>query len=130
MGNTNHNTNYINAEIYIKKDDINKDIRIINSFENAKTENKWKDKENDYMNKNEEEIKKCKIEINDKKIPFNYFIKFKETGTFKIKYIFTDYITKTTCMFYGCNSLTNINISNLNTQNVTNISEMFSGLVL
>ena len=30
----NININYIIAEIYIKKEDINKDIKIINSFEN------------------------------------------------------------------------------------------------
>ena len=77
---------------------------------------------------NEEEIKKnCRIEINDKTIPFNYFIRFKKTGTFKIKYIFTDNITKTTCMFYECNSLTNIDLSNFNTQNVTHMSYMFYG---
>ena len=29
-------------------------------------------------------------------------------------------------MFYECYSLKNINLSNFNTQNVTNISEMFS----
>ena len=32
--------NYIIAEIDIKKEDINKDIKIINSFENVKKENK------------------------------------------------------------------------------------------
>ena len=30
-------------------------------------------------------------------------------------------------MFSGCKSLTNINLSNFNTQNVTNMSDMFSG---
>ena len=30
-------------------------------------------------------------------------------------------------MFYDCSSLTNINLSNFNTQNVTNMSHMFSG---
>ena len=30
-------------------------------------------------------------------------------------------------MFYGCNSLTNLNLSNFNTQNVTNMSFMFVG---
>ena len=30
-------------------------------------------------------------------------------------------------MFSGCISLTTINLSNLNTQNVTNVSYMFSG---
>ena len=30
-------------------------------------------------------------------------------------------------MFYGCKSLTNINLSNFNTQNATNMSGMFDG---
>ena len=29
-------------------------------------------------------------------------------------------------MFYCCNSLTNLNLSNFNTQNVTDMSDMFS----
>ena len=29
------------------------------------------------------------------------------------------------CMFYGCSSLTNIDLSNFNTNNVTNMSWMF-----
>ena len=36
-------TNYINAEIYIKEEDINKNIRIINSFENYKKDNEWEE---------------------------------------------------------------------------------------
>ena len=30
-------------------------------------------------------------------------------------------------MFYECKSLTNINLSNFNTQNVTNMNNMFEG---
>ena len=30
-------------------------------------------------------------------------------------------------MFYDCKSLTNLDLSNFNTQNVTNMGEMFSG---
>ena len=30
------------------------------------------------------------------------------------------------CMFYGCSSLTNINLSNFNTNNVTHMEGMFS----
>ena len=30
-------------------------------------------------------------------------------------------------MFYGCNSLTNLNLSNFNTQNVTDMRWMFNG---
>ena len=41
------NNNYIYAEIYIEEKDINKDIRIINSFEQCKREYKWKDNKED-----------------------------------------------------------------------------------
>ena len=30
-------------------------------------------------------------------------------------------------MFYGCNSLTNLNLNNFNTQNVTDMNGMFYG---
>ena len=30
-------------------------------------------------------------------------------------------------MFFGCSSLTNLDISNFNTQNVTNMNYMFNG---
>ena len=59
-------TNYINAEIYIKEEDINKNIRIINSFDNYKKGWRLKDKETDNIYKNEKEIKRCKITINGK----------------------------------------------------------------
>ena len=45
--------NFITAEIDIKEEDIYKGIRIINSFENAKKENKWEDKETDNIKGNE-----------------------------------------------------------------------------
>ena len=51
-----NNKNYIIGEIEIKKGDINKDIRIINSYEQYKRENK-DDKDYDNIYENEEEIK-------------------------------------------------------------------------
>ena len=48
--------NKIIGEIHIKKEDINKDIRIINSFENVKRELKLKD-DDDFKYLNEKEIK-------------------------------------------------------------------------
>ena len=33
------------------------------------------------------------------------------------------------CIFYECESLTNINLSNFNTQNVTDMNEMLSGCI-
>ena len=121
------NDNYIIAEVTIGRHKKDKDIRIINSFEQFKRENKWyENKEDDYKYENEKEIKEnCKIKINNIIIPFNYFYKFNKIGKYKIEYIFNCNLTKINYMFYGCNSLTNINLSNFNTQNVTDISDMF-----
>ena len=67
--------NYIIAEIDIKEYDINKDIRILNSHEEAVRNNYTSITDKIYDN--EEEIKKCEIRINDQLIPFNYIHKFK-----------------------------------------------------
>ena len=116
------NINYILAEIEIEKDDVNKDIRIINTFEESKRKYDW-----DYKYKNEKEIKgNCTIQINDKYITFNYLYKFTEKGKYTIKYSFKKYIRNVAFMFSECNSLTNINLSNFNTQYVTDMSWMFS----
>ena len=72
--------NYMLAEINIEEDDINKNIRILNSFEECKRINKWVD----YKYENEKEIKEnCIIKVNDKIIPFNYLYKFKEKVNLK-----------------------------------------------
>ena len=120
--------NYILAEINIEEYYINKYIRILNSFEEYKRINKCFDKKDDYKYGNEKEMKeKCIIKINNRKIKFKYFYKFKEKGKFKIEYSFKKNIKNLAYMFYGCCSLTNIDLSNFNTQNVTNMSFMFYG---
>jgi len=68
--------NYIIGEINIKKEDINKNIRIINSFEEAARNNKYIKFEEQY--KNEKNIKECEITINDKLYSFSYFFNFKQ----------------------------------------------------
>ena len=112
------------AVINVNKDkDINKEIQIINSYENYQRE--WNAEiKKEYMN--EEEIKKCEIRINDKLIPFTYLYKFTNKGKYIIKYSFYNYLSKTNYMFSHCSSLTNIDLSNFNTQNVTDMSWMFS----
>ena len=117
--------NYIISEINITKYKVNKRVQIINSFENCKKEEEWKDEEDDYKYENEEEIKKCKLIINDKMIPFSYYHIFEKEGKYYIKYLFSEYLTKTNYMFSECNSLTTIDLSNFNTQNVTNMRDMF-----
>ena len=118
--------NYIIAEIEIREEDINENIRIINSFEQCKREKKWEDDKEDYKYENEKEIKEnCEIKINDSIIPFTYFYIFKIKGKFTIQYSFKNLLSKINHMFDDCSSLTNINLSNFNTQNVTNMSYMF-----
>ena len=116
--------NYIIAEIYIKDEDINKEIQIINSYENAQRRSN-REIIKEYMN--EEEIKKCEIRINDKLIPFTYSYTFTNKGKYIIKYSFNNYLSKTNYMFSRCSSLTSLNLSNFNTKNVTNMVWMFSG---
>ena len=101
LKNKNNNKNYIIAEIYINDENINKDIRIINSYEQYKRENSFiKD---EYKNYNEKEIKEnCLIKVNGILIPFSYFYKFKTNGKYIIEYYFNNYITNTNYMFYEC----------------------------
>jgi len=127
--NINNNANIIIGEIYIQAGDVNKDIRIINSFENYKRENECKDGDDDRKCKNEEEIKEnIEIKINGKIIDFAYYYKFNKEGKYNIEYSFKNNLSKTCYMFYECESLTNLNLSNFSAQNVTDINKMFYGL--
>ena len=116
-------SNFILSLIFINDEDINRDIRIINSYEEY-----MRNYPNQKMQsnlKNEEEIKKCEIKINGEIIPFKYFVKFPKKGKYIIKYTFKNNLTKTNYMFSKCTSLININLSNLNTNTVSNMSYMF-----
>ena len=96
-----HNkNNVIIGEIYIDKYDINKDIQIINSFENVKRNIPSLKVENEDEYKNEKEIKEnIEIKINEKIIEFTYKYKFKKEGKYKIEYLFKNNLTKTFCYF-------------------------------
>ena len=116
--------NFIIAEFDITDDDINRDIGIINSYEEYMKSDSLIEKDKTKMN--EEQIKQCEIRINDKLIPFDYFYKFDKKGIYTIKYSFNNLLTDTNHMFYQCLSLTSIDLSNFNTKNVTNMFAMFS----
>ena len=99
-----NNKNNIIGEIDIKKEDINKDIRIINSFENVKRKWKWEDRDDDIKYLNEKEIKEnIEIKINGKLIEFTYYYKFNKEGKNIIEYSFNNNLTKTCYMFCICN---------------------------
>ena len=65
------------------------------------------------------------LKINGKIIEFTYKYKFKEAGKYIIEYSFKNILTKTSYMFAACDSLTNLNLLNFNTQNITNMQAMF-----
>ena len=114
--------NEIISEINITNNDSNE--RIINSFENAKREITYLNWENIETKENEEEIKNCEIYINDKKIDFTYYYTFKNKGKYIIKYKFKKLLNSTNFMFFNCKSLLSLDLSNFNTQNVTNMDSM------
>ena len=118
--------NYIIAEIIIGESDVNKNIRILNSYEECIRNDPKKNWIMDEKYKNEDEIKKGEIRINDELIPFNYFHNFKSQGKYTIKYSFKNQFKNMYFMFRGCSSLFNINLSNFNTSNVTNMGCLFS----
>ena len=142
--------NYIVAEYYIDESNVNKDIRIINSYESEERKRfetgellkdqfimaylgliNIKDKLNqnevkfDENKKNENDIKNCQIYIEDKKIPFSYFYNFKKSGKYKIIFSFHCKLKSLCSMFFSCESLTNIDLSNLNSDNIITMSFMF-----
>ena len=115
--------NYIVGEIEVKEE--NEEIRIINSSEEYYKNTVFFDCLEDCSN--EKEIKdNCIIKINGEIIPFSYFYKFKKKGKYKIEYFFKNSLINTNYMFSECKSLTNINLSNFNTQNVTDKSGIFN----
>jgi len=76
--------------------------------------------------KNEDEIKKCEIRMNNNLISFSYFYKFKSKGKYIMRYSFKNNINNTCFMFFGCKLLTNIDLSNFDANNVTNMKFMFA----
>jgi len=122
------NNNKIIGEILITSYNGNKPIKIINSYENVLRENPSFMKKDGNNYNNEEEIKKNLImKINGGKIDFTYEYIFTKEGKFIIEYAFINNITKIDYLFFGCKSLTNINLSNFNSQKVTNMVSMFYG---
>ena len=125
----NNNTiNSIKGEIKIDSNNTNKNIQIINSFENYQRTRNVELNENDNINMNEEEIKEnIEIKINGKTINFTYLHQFESNGVYQIEYIFKKFLKKTNHMFADCKYITNFDFSNFNTEYNENMSYMFSG---
>ena len=118
----NETNNYILAEFDIQED--NQNVRIINSFEETYKSHPWWNYEK--VLENEKEIKEnCEISINDNIIKFSYFYKFNKKGKYHIKYNFKKNLTKLGFFFEACSSLTKVNFSNFNSNDVIDMNGLF-----
>ena len=115
--------NYIKGEINIEEEDINKDIRIINSLE------EFYKRTNQPFTDINEITNYCEISINNVKIGFSYFQKFEKPGKYDIIYSFSKLLTNTSYMFYGCDKLISLDFSNFKTEKVTAMICMFYGCI-
>ncbi len=119
--------NYIICGYDIKKDKINEPIQILNSYEEVKRKHPNWDWKNIKAIENEKEIKEnCEIYLNNKRIDFCYEYKFEKEDKNEIKIILKSPLKSTNWMFKGCEGLTSLNLSNFNTNNVTNMCCMFN----
>ena len=115
----NNPNNYIICEYNIKKDKLNQPIQILNSYEEVKRKKPDWDWKNIKAIENEKEIKEnCEIDLNNKRIDFCYEYKFEKEYKNEIKIISKTPLKSTNWMFFGCSSLTSLNLSNFNTNNV------------
>ena len=120
--------NAIIGEINIESYDKHKNIQIINSFENVKNLYKKENAYDDYKYINEKEIKEnIEIRIDGKPIEFSYSYKFQNEGKHIIKYLFKNKVQRINHMFYKCNNIIKLDLSNFHSDNITNMSHMFHG---
>ena len=132
---------YIFGVLNIDKEDLQKEIQIINSYENAKYkdeghyhEYKGGDAEvGSYSNwddddaQNENEItNNIEIQLNGKKIDFSYYHKFEKEGKYHIVYILKKDIKRINHMFYNCSKLITLDFY-FQFHIVENMREMFYG---
>ena len=119
--------NYIIGEIFIDENNINRDIRIINSYEQRKKEGELvKMNFDSKFNENEEQIKNiCDIIIDGNPIGFSYFYKFNKIGRHIIKYSFLSNLTKANDLFAHCSSITKLDFAYFSSERITNMDSMF-----
>ena len=118
---------FIIGQIKIESNDINKNIQIINSFENVKKgTNETFYNELNYQNESDIQDN-IEIRIDDKLIEFSYCYKFEKEGKHIIKYTFKKDLTKLNHLFYNCRNLIKLDFSSCNLNNLTNICNIFNG---
>ncbi len=128
--NKNEKPSKIVAILVVIPEYVNKEILIINSYENYLrnslfTKMNLQDAKGDERLYNEEQIKQCEIKIDGEKIDFTYSLKFPTSGRHIITYTFKNKLTKCHCLFYNCPHFIVIDLSKFNAENVTDMRLMF-----
>ena len=108
--------NFIKCLYNIQKEDLGKQIQIIN--------NKGTD---DNGPKNKEISKEIKLIINGEIISNIFVYKFNKKGIYTVYLVSQNNLKDISYMFYNCSSLIEINLSTYDTERVTNMSYMFFG---
>ena len=103
--------NFIKCVFNIDKQNIGKEIKIINKSSN------------NYNNR-------IKIIIDKKIEPIRYRYTFNKEGKKNVYFLQEDSLSNISCMFYECIFLEKINLSFFNTENVTNMSKIFANCTL
>ena len=120
-----HKKNFKNEIIGIydiKKNDVNKDINLLNYFESDDDEYKQYNNKKDLENS---------IELfldDNQKINFQFKYKFKNEKKYMLIFKIKKPLKNLRRMFCNCSSLTSLNLSNFNTNNYAYIEGMFNGL--
>ena len=121
------NKNEIKLKLNIRKEDVNTKIYFLdNTDEEVYLAKKGQREEHHHDFLKELNESNVELYINNKKYNYQkYFIPEKQ-GIYEILLIFNIMMTDCSYMFYKCYSLTNIDLSSFNTQNVNNMNGMFS----
>ena len=115
--------NYITGIYEIKKEDVNKPLKILNSFDEVQKEIP----EFEGI-KNEKELKESlELYINEKKIKFTYVYSFEKEGENYIKIKSKKHLTNICSLFCGSHYIKKIDFSNFNTLYVNNMRALFGG---
>jgi surface protein len=117
-----YNYNVIIAKFNIDND--NSEVKIINSYENSVKEGLILD--SGVAVENEALIKKTTIFIDNKKLKnFEYVHKFQKKGEYTIRFKFHNLLNSTNYMFHKCVDIIELDLSNFNSSQVTNMCGMF-----
>ena len=102
--------NYIIAVYDITKNDIDKNITILNCDDSNKIEIS----------------QKCQIYVNKIKIDFSFQCKFSKPGNYTFKFLFNGLLSNAKKLFYKCDKLIYVNFEKFNTKYITDMSDMFN----